>query len=52
MLKRILVIDDDMEFLQLLSSILQKQFQVYEATGVAEAMKCWKQSQSTQSVLI
>lgn len=39
MLKRILVIDDDMDFLQLLSSILQKQFQVYEATGVAEAMK-------------
>lgn len=39
MLKRILVIDDDMEFLQLLSSILQKQFQVYEPTGVAEAMK-------------
>lgn len=39
MLKRILIVDDNMEYLRLLSSILQKQFQTYEATGITEAIK-------------
>lgn len=39
MLKKILIVDDNLEFLQLLSSILQKQFQTYEATGVTDALK-------------
>lgn len=38
-MKRILLVDDDMTLLTLLSSILSKQFQVYEATGVQEALK-------------
>lgn len=38
-MKRILVVDDNVEFLRLLSSVLQKQFQTYEATGVADALK-------------
>lgn len=38
-MKRILIVDDNIEFLQLLSSILKQQFQVYEATGVQEAIK-------------
>lgn len=37
--KRILVVDDNIEFLRLLSSLLQKQFQTYEATGVEDALK-------------
>ena len=38
-MKRLLVVDDDRDFLQLLSSMLQKDFQVYEAAGVAETLK-------------
>lgn len=39
-MKSILIVDDNVEFLKLLSSILKKQrFQTYEATGVQEALK-------------
>ena len=38
-MKRLLLVDDDTAFLQLLSSVLQQDFQVYEATGVEEALK-------------
>lgn len=37
-MKRILIVDDNIEFLELLSSILKKHFQTYEATGVKEAI--------------
>lgn len=37
-MKKLLLTDDDKDFLQLLSSMLQKHFQVYEATGVREAL--------------
>ena len=33
-MKRLLIVDDDIEFLQLLFSVLEKQFEVYTATGV------------------
>lgn len=38
-MNRLLLVDDDRDFLQLLSSMLQQDFQVYEATGVKEALK-------------
>lgn len=38
MIKNLLVVDDDSHFLQLLSSILKKYFQVYEASGIIEAL--------------
>lgn len=38
-MKRLLIVDDDFEFLRFLSSILKKQYQTYEATGVQEAIK-------------
>lgn len=38
-MKRILIVDDNIEFLGLLSSALKQHFQVYEATGVREAIK-------------
>lgn len=38
-MKRILIVDDDVGFLQLLSSILKKHFEVFEATGVQEALR-------------
>lgn len=38
-MKRLLIVDDDMDFLQLLCSILEKQFEVYTATGVKAAMQ-------------
>lgn len=38
-MRNLLLVDDDRDFLQLLSSMLQQDFQVYEATGVAEALK-------------
>lgn len=38
-MKRILFVEDDMAFLRLLSSILSKQFQTYEAAGLQEAVK-------------
>lgn len=38
-MRNLLLVDDDRDFLQLLSSVLQQDFQVYEAAGVAEALK-------------
>ena len=38
-MKSILIVDDNLEFLQLLSSILKHHFQIYEATGVCAAAK-------------
>lgn len=38
-MKRILVVDDDIDFLRLLSSILRKTAQTYEAAGVQDALK-------------
>lgn len=38
-MKRILIIDDNVEHLGLLSAILKQHFQTYEATGVQEAIK-------------
>lgn len=38
-MKRLLLVDDDTAFLKILSSLLQRDFQVYEATGVEEALK-------------
>lgn len=38
-MKRILIVDDNIEFLRFLSAVLQKNFQTYEATGVADALK-------------
>lgn len=38
-MKAYLLVDDNEEFLRLLSSILQQQFKIYEATGVQEAIK-------------
>lgn len=38
-MKKLLLVDDDTAFLQLLSSMLQQDFQVYEATGITEALK-------------
>ena len=38
-MKSLLLVEDDRDFLQLLSSILKKNFQVYEATGIMEALK-------------
>lgn len=38
-MKSILIVDDNLEILQLLSSILKQHFQTYEATGVGEAAK-------------
>ncbi len=37
-MKRILIVDDNIEFLELLSSILKQHFHTYEATGVKEAI--------------
>lgn len=38
-MKKILVVDDNVEYLHLLASVLQEQFQTYEAKGVADALK-------------
>ena len=38
-MKQLLIVDDDIEFLQLLFSILEKQFEVYTATGVKAAIQ-------------
>lgn len=38
-MKRILIVDDNIEFLGLFSSVLKQHFQTYEATGVQEAIK-------------
>ena len=36
-MKKLLIIEDNNDFLQLLYSVLQKDFQVYQATGTKEA---------------
>ena len=41
-MKKLLIIEDNNDFLQLLSSILQKDFQVYQATGKKEAINILK----------
>lgn len=38
-MKKLLIVDDNEEFLGLLSSILKQHFQIYEAAGVQEAIK-------------
>lgn len=38
-MKTFLIVDDNEEFLGLLSSILQRQFKIYKATGVQDAIK-------------
>lgn len=38
-MKRILIVDDDRDFLGVLSSVLKKQFETYEATGIEDALK-------------
>lgn len=38
-MKRILIVDDTFDFLELLASILKKDFETFEATGVQEAIK-------------
>lgn len=38
-MKKILIVDDNMDFLRILSSALQKRFQTYESMGVADALK-------------
>ncbi len=39
-MKRILIVDDNLEFLRLLSSLLeQDQLLIYKATGVKEAIE-------------
>ena len=38
-MKKIMIVDDNIEFLELLSSVLKQHFQIYEATGVCETVK-------------
>ncbi len=38
-MKRILIVDDNIELLGVISSILKQHLQIYEATGVQEAIK-------------
>lgn len=38
-LKKILIVEDDVTFLGLLSHVLRNQFEIYEACGVNEALK-------------
>ena len=38
-MKKVLLVDDDMAFLHLLSGILRKYLQIFEAAGVNEALK-------------
>ena len=51
-MKRILVVDDNTEYLQVLSSVLSGDFDTIKATGVKEALTYFKQSQLMQSVPI
>ncbi len=44
-MRNLLLVDDDRDFLQLLSSMLQTDFQVYEATGMTEAIKIFESVQ-------
>lgn len=38
-MKRLLLIDDNMEFLELLSAVLKRHFHIYTAAGVQEALR-------------
>lgn len=38
-MKKILLVDDNIDFLKLLSNLLQKKFDIYMATGVKEAIQ-------------
>jgi len=38
-LKKMLIVEDDVTFLGLLSHVLRNQFEIYEACGVNEALK-------------
>ena len=38
-MKKILIVDDDIAFLSLLSQLLRKKYQTYEATGVKTALR-------------
>lgn len=37
-MKRLLLVDDNMEFLELLSAVLKRHFHIYTAAGVQEAL--------------
>lgn len=38
-MKRLLLVDDDRDFIQILSSALEKDFEVYKADGLHQALK-------------
>ncbi len=38
-MKRLLLVDDNMEFLELLSGVLKRHFHIYTAAGVQEALR-------------
>lgn len=38
-MKKLLVVDDNLDYLRLLVSIMKKHFEVYEASGVKEALQ-------------
>ncbi|MEY8391560.1 hypothetical protein AALA98_09335 [Lachnospiraceae bacterium 45-W7] len=38
-MKKILLVDDDCDFLQNLSSAIEKDFEVYKADGISQALK-------------
>lgn len=42
-MKRILIVDDNIDFLHILSNSLNQQFEIYEATGVDEALNLLKE---------
>ena len=38
-MKKILIVDDDIDFLDLLSRLLKKKYHIYKATGINEALR-------------
>lgn len=38
-MRKILLVDDDSDFLQILASALEKDFEVYKADGISQALK-------------
>ena len=38
-MKKLLVVDDNLDYLGFLSSVLEKYFEVYTATGVKDALR-------------
>lgn len=38
-MKRLLLVDDNMEFLELLSAVLKRHFHIYTAAGVQKALR-------------